>query len=74
MPVLFTETYHQNVQKYIGVCPLRAGMIESEEMSVTRLWHSKQHSGEANFVHATMEELWREELFVGYAQILHLKN
>jgi hypothetical protein len=45
---------------------MKTRIVQSEETSVTRLWHSKYHVCVATVIHATIEKLW-EAVFYGVA-------
>jgi hypothetical protein len=54
-----------NVTVYMVACPLKVGIVQSEEMSVTGLHHSKCQINGATVVHTTTEELCEATFPVG---------
>jgi hypothetical protein len=53
----FSSVSSDKYQDSVVACPLKAGIIESEDTTVTRLWHCKQWHNNA-IRHATQSNQW----------------
>jgi hypothetical protein len=74
----FTHVYLASILQpfsctYCGMS-MKTRIVQLEEMSLARLWHSKYHVCVATVMHATIEKLWEAVFSVMATPRLYLEN